>query len=310
MSFVRTLFMLTALLTLTGPGRTFAAEVADGEMTSVAIPAVERGLRPSDAGRLIRGELPSLGRLDQKYRGRSIDYTCRNTWADLRSTVVRPRAVRPSLAAFRVNAEKAGLPFRKLKNALAVFLKNQDSLPNQHHITIVDFDKSSSQKRLFTVDLQTGRVDSFFTSAGRGSDPDGDGYATQFSNATGSQASSLGCYVAAGEYRSPTKNNRRSLVLHGLEASNDNACQRHVVMHPARYVGSGAGRSFGCLAVLPKDVGTVYGRVGGGGLICSYREGAITEATARAPRSSRHSSSRHRPRHHRSRHHGRSYAAY
>ena len=306
-----TLFMIPLLLVVEARP-SFAAEVASGDLSGQGEASIERkSLGPADVTRLIRGELPTLKRLDSKYQSRSVDSICRTTWSDLRSTPVRPRAVGPTITVLKANAARAGLSFRKLKNALAVYLKNQNSLPNQHHLTVVDFDKPSTQKRLFTVDLRTGAIESFFTTAGRRSDPDADGYATRFSNKSGSEASSLGCYVANGEYRSPTKQQRRSLVLHGLEATNDNACQRHVVMHPAKYVGSGAGRSNGCLALLPKDINTVYDRVGGGGLICSYREGAITEAGGGSSRGAHRSSSRRKhARHHRVRHAGRSYANY
>jgi hypothetical protein len=274
--------ILAGLALVWSPGpRAFAAEVADGGRSyAPRTEASPQSLGPSDAARLISGQIPTLDRLDQKYRQPGTTDRCQRAWRDLRRTPVRVRPVRAPLALIIANADRLNLSRRKVKNALAVFLKNQDELPNQRYVSIVDFDKKSSQPRLFTIDLATGRISAFHVSSSYGSSPTGNGVSSHFSNRVDeSNANSLGCAVASGEYRG--KHGRRSLILHGIESTNDNTCRRSIIMHAATYVGGdGPSRSEGCLAVKTTELRTIAERVGQGGLICSYREGPVYQARA------------------------------
>lgn len=121
-------------------------------------------------------------------------------------------------------------------------------------LSIVDFSLPSSKKRLFIIDVMSGKLlFNTFVSHGRNS---GQEMATQFSNDVNSFKSSLGFYVTGSTY---SGEHGYSLRLDGKEAGiNDNAYDRSIVMHAANYVNEKVikkkgfiGRSLGCPAVPP-----------------------------------------------------------
>jgi hypothetical protein len=136
-----------------------------------------------------------------------------------------------------------------LKEALAYYDQNIALFPNRSVITIIDYGKSSTEHRMFIIDMNQGSVWALPTAHGKGSDPDGKGYATRFSNVSGSNASSLGAFRAAETYEGK---NGLSLRLDGLSRTNSNARSRDIVVHGASYVKDQPviqGRSWGCPAV-------------------------------------------------------------
>jgi hypothetical protein len=135
------------------------------------------------------------------------------------------------------------------------YLKATGKIANDHIISIVDFTKSSSQKRLFVLDLEHYKIlYNTYVAHGQGS---GDAMATRFSNVPESLQSSLGFYSTSSTY---IGKNGFSLKLNGLERGiNDKANERSIVMHGAPYVCEGyvqsqgfIGRSWGCPAVPEK----------------------------------------------------------
>lgn len=118
-------------------------------------------------------------------------------------------------------------------------------------MTLIDFTKPSTEKRLYVFDMEEKKmVYSSVVAHGRNS---GANYATSFSNEYGSYKSSLGFYLTENTYQGK---NGYSLSLNGLEAGiNDRAKQRAIVMHGAAYanpstIASGRlGRSLGCPAL-------------------------------------------------------------
>lgn len=118
-------------------------------------------------------------------------------------------------------------------------------------MTLIDFTKPSTEKRLFVFDMEQKKMlFSSVVSHGRNS---GGNYATSFSNKYGSYQSSLGFYLTENTYQGK---NGYSLVLNGLEKGiNDRAKERAIVMHGAAYanpstIASGRlGRSLGCPAL-------------------------------------------------------------
>ncbi|MEG2332805.1 MAG: murein L,D-transpeptidase catalytic domain family protein [Bacteroides sp.] len=118
-------------------------------------------------------------------------------------------------------------------------------------MTLIDFTKPSTEKRLFVFDMEKkAMIFSSVVSHGRNS---GANYATSFSNENGSYKSSLGFYLTENTYQGK---NGYSLVLNGLEQGiNDHAKERAIVMHGAAYanpstIASGRlGRSLGCPAL-------------------------------------------------------------
>jgi hypothetical protein len=132
------------------------------------------------------------------------------------------------------------------------YLKSKGKIGHNQIITIVDFTKSSAQKRLFVIDLKSYKIlFNTYVAHGQGS---GGEMATQFSNVPESLQSSLGFYKTSSTY---IGKNGFSLKLEGLENGiNDKAYERAIVMHGAHYVSAEIasnngliGRSWGCPAV-------------------------------------------------------------
>ncbi len=131
-------------------------------------------------------------------------------------------------------------------------LKSKGKIKNGRVLTIIDFTKPSSQKRLFIVDVENYKL-LFNTYVAHGQNT-GEAFARKFSNKPESFQSSLGFYVTTGTYMGK---NGFSMQLEGMEAGiNDKADERAIVMHGAPYVSEGfirsrgyLGRSHGCPAV-------------------------------------------------------------
>ena len=131
-------------------------------------------------------------------------------------------------------------------------MKAVGEVGNKNIISIIDFSKSSCQKRLFVLDLKNSKV-LFNTYVAHGMQS-GKEYANQFSNKPESNKSSLGFYETLGTYMG---GNGYSLRLQGVEKGiNDNANKRDIVIHGAGYVDESfirsqgyIGRSWGCPAL-------------------------------------------------------------
>ena len=141
--------------------------------------------------------------------------------------------------------EKAFLGFTNLKKA--------GKLPETSNlISIVDFSLSSTQKRLWVIDLEK-KVVVFNSLVAHGKNT-GEEFAQKFSNTESSYQSSLGFYITESTYNG---SNGYSLKLLGMDPGyNDAALQRAIVMHGADYVSEDfiksqkrIGRSWGCPAV-------------------------------------------------------------
>lgn len=158
--------------------------------------------------------------------------------------------------------EKEGIS----KEMFAFVMKGYDYLNMQHlisnpqFISIVDFSKPSTQKRLYILDVETGEIlYHTYVAHGRNS---GKLFANNFSNKNYSLESSLGFYVTSDTYFGK---NGFSLRLEGCEKGlNDKALNRGIVLHGADYVSENfiqkngfLGRSHGCPAVpanLSKEI--------------------------------------------------------
>ena len=141
--------------------------------------------------------------------------------------------------------EKAFLGFTNLKIA--------GKLPETSNlISIVDFSLSSTQKRLWVIDLEK-KVVVFNSLVAHGKNT-GEEFAQKFSNTESSYQSSLGFYITESTYNG---SNGYSLKLLGMDMGyNDAALERAIVMHGADYVSEDfiksqkrIGRSWGCPAV-------------------------------------------------------------
>jgi hypothetical protein len=144
---------------------------------------------------------------------------------------------------------------------------------NEDIVTIIDFSKPSTEKRLFILDLRNQQV-LYHTFVAHGKNT-GANMATKFSNNKGSNQSSLGLYRTGESYQGK---HGYSLRLDGLEKGfNDNARGRAVVMHSASYVSESfikrhgrLGRSWGCPAVPVEISEEIIDLIKGGSCLYIY----------------------------------------
>src|SRR5690606_16040422 len=160
---------------------------------------------------------------------------------------------------------------KKLNNKMSKY----KGIINKNIITVIDFTLPSTEKRLWTIDLKTGKVIlNSLVAHGKNS---GENIAEKFSNKPESHQSSLGFYLTENAY---TGKHGYSMRLIGLEKNiNDKAYDRAIVVHSADYVSEEfiekhgrLGRSFGCPA-LPVDVNdTFINTVKDGSLLFIYHD--------------------------------------
>jgi hypothetical protein len=165
-----------------------------------------------------------------------------------------------------------GVPREALELTFRFFDYNQGRIDNTDASVIVDYSRPSTEKRLLLMNFQTGLVERFYVSHGINS---GVVETRSFSNLTDSWKSSLGFYYAQGTYTSGK--NGLSLVLDGIDRSNDNARPRTIVLHGAKYVSDEfiaknkrLGWSEGCFAVSLVDAPYLINLLQSGSVLLSY----------------------------------------
>lgn len=144
---------------------------------------------------------------------------------------------------------------------------------NPKTLTVIDYSRPSTQKRLWVIDLTThSLLYEELVAHGQGS---GGQTATMFSNQPETHRTSLGLFVTDTTY---VGKNGYSLRLDGLDQGiNDRARERAIVMHGASYVSrqfvkatGRLGRSWGCPAIRSDIAREMIDRVKGGGLVFAY----------------------------------------
>ena len=164
-----------------------------------------------------------------------------------------------------------------------------ESVRSKNHIarrllTVIDYRKPSTEKRLWVLDMETGAV--LFhelVAHGQGS---GDNRATRFGNVDSSHRTSLGVFRTAETYRGK---HGHSLKLDGHDPGvNDAARSRAIVIHAADYVSERfvrahgrLGRSHGCPALDPRIARRVIDEVKGGSILVAF--GGDDAWVARSP---------------------------
>lgn len=147
------------------------------------------------------------------------------------------------------------------------------SAPAPATLTVIDYSKPSTEKRLWVFDMQTREV--LYEELVAHGEGTGEDRATTFSNTPDSHRSSLGLFVTEETY---VGRNGYSLRLNGLERGfNDRARERAIVMHGASYVSEAfaasrgrLGRSWGCPALREAVARPLIDRVKGGSLLFVY----------------------------------------
>ncbi len=144
------------------------------------------------------------------------------------------------------------------------------------YLYFVDYGLPATKPRGYVFDMVARTIvdGPFMVAAGRGSSTDKDGVPTNFSNRTGSAATSLGLYLADNIYDFTGHTAGRTYAAVGLRLKglstgfNDNAYARGVVAHGAPYVTSKkAGRSEGCPAMEPARAQRLLPKLANGGLV-------------------------------------------
>ena len=166
-----------------------------------------------------------------------------------------------------------------LELALAAYAQAEEKGQVQRpRLTVIDYELPSYEKRMWVIDMTSGRVlHEEWVAHGMGS-PTGSGgdmeRALSFSNQCGTKKSSLGLFRTAETYQGQ---HGYSLRLDGLEQGiNDAARDRTIVVHPAGYVTSDRaqermiGRSWGCPAVRPAISQQLIDDIKDGSLIWTY----------------------------------------
>jgi hypothetical protein len=139
-------------------------------------------------------------------------------------------------------------------------------------LTIIDYSRPATEKRLWVVDLITREVlESEYVAHGEGS---GDLLPTQFSNRDGTHESSLGTFITGSAFEGVRGH---SLRLLGLEPGiNDNAYSRGLVIHGTPGVSESKalrgvqGRTEGCPAVPSQSVRRLIGRIANGSVVFAW----------------------------------------
>ena len=153
-----------------------------------------------------------------------------------------------------MDLEDSGLSRKAFESAWTGYykLKKQGLLRRTNILSICDFSQSSSNQRLYVIDVRNRRM-LYRTYVAHGINS-GEEYATSFSNQMESCKSSIGFYVTSGVY---TGINGLSLRIDGVDRGfNDNARKRAIVIHGAGYVSQRIlrkygvmGTTFGCPAI-------------------------------------------------------------
>jgi len=153
-------------------------------------------------------------------------------------------------------------------------MKREGSIASyRNYLTIIDYEKPSSEKRMYIVDMRNRRVvHHTYVAHGRNS---GYMYASMFSNTPNSKQSSLGFFKTLGTYYGKFG---YSLRIDGKDLDfNTNALKRGIVIHGADYVSQfyaqnygGLGTTWGCPAVSRHETRSIIDLIKGGHCIFIY----------------------------------------
>lgn len=173
-----------------------------------------------------------------------------------------------------IHTQAQGLDEKVLRLSLMAYMKARTQGYDQKQLlTIIDYSKPSSEKRLWVFDLKKGRLLlNTWVSHGKNS---GNASASSFSNSNGSLKSSIGVFVTDKPY---VGGHGISLRMRGLEKGfNDNAYDRNIVFHGASYVNSTSakylgriGRSWGCPAVSTDTIKSLVDTIKENTLVFAY----------------------------------------
>lgn len=149
---------------------------------------------------------------------------------------------------------------KALADTFAYYEKNRfKKRLSPKYIAIADYTKLAFNKRLYIINLNSGKVCRFLVAHGKNSGAV-NGRVISAGNEKGSLKTPTGFFkIGTREGITRTKG-YRYLSVDGLQKENRNARDREILLHTAPYVSHG-GRSFGCFAIDPKDKEHVFSRL-------------------------------------------------
>lgn len=167
-----------------------------------------------------------------------------------------------------------GINPKALQLGLIAYSKaRKEGLDKQQILTIIDYTKPSTSRRLWVLDINDHTV--LFNDYVTHGQNSGGNYANAFSDSPGSLESSLGLFLTESTYDGK---HGYSLKIKGLEKGfNDRAESRDIVFHRAEYATAQfaqahgrLGRSWGCFAVSPKVADSLIHTIKNGTLVFAY----------------------------------------
>ena len=186
------------------------------------------------------------------------------------ASIAQPLAVPAALPT-------AGSFVTMLDRARAALDAKIASFALRDRIAVADYAVHSRELRFHIVDLIGGQSWSYLVAHGKGSDPEHSGMLQRFSNDLGSNATSQGAYRTGDIYEGV---HGQSMRLIGLDATDDAAEARAIVIHGADYVSENhiatwgkCGRSEGCFAVPPHRLSEVLALLGPGRMVYADKVG-------------------------------------
>ncbi len=152
---------------------------------------------------------------------------------------------------------------KALKRAFTYYERNRYKKGlSSEYLAIADYTKRAMDKRLYIINLQTGKVNRHLVAHGKQSGPKG-GRVVRSSNMVNSHMTPYGFFKVGIKEKVTSKKRYRYLSVQGLDWSNKRVGQstrqggRDIVLHTANYVNRG-GRSYGCFAIKPQDKRAVF----------------------------------------------------
>ena len=171
---------------------------------------------------------------------------------------------------------KYGVPAKALRYTFEFVRKNRNQIKNTKYFAIIDYNRHSSEKRMFILGWKTGEFEAMIATHGSGSDRGHTGWASRLGNEDRSYKTPRGFHRATFF---PSPKFGRSLILHGMEARNEDSADRKILIHAAPYATDRfvrrfgrPGRSQGCPAVAPNKIKSVIRRLDGYSLVYNYKE--------------------------------------
>jgi hypothetical protein len=190
-------------------------------------------------------------------------------------------AARTVLDFLAVNASKS-LEVTAKNRTLNVLERKQVPVA-AHFAAIADYSLPSTEKRLYLLNLSTGKVQRFYMSHGHRS---GVTTAISFSNQLDTHKSSLGLVLTGEIYFGFHK---KSMALYGLEPSTNLVAERDIVLHGAEFASEAflkqygrLGRSWGCVTVERQFLNSITDSLGVGSVLYLYHP-KLMEQTKSTP---------------------------